>query len=459
MSSLMRRLAMPAGGLRLRRLGFEERQPAPLAAVIDAAPAWIERLFLVFAFVVLQDAFLDMASSASGSTNVSDTGDNHHVIAFLCVLFGTAVFARKHLPEMIRTARASPIYFILPAILLISAVWSLEPLLTLKRSLVTIGICIFDLYIATAIGLDRLLKLLAATILISALASIVTAIALPTVGREVFTDLAGDWRGVFPQKNLLGYIMTIGLFVEMALIIRTRRLRIGNCLRAVVYLFLLGMAHSASSLLLVMIAAILSVFYVAYRRGLQSLLICVALGLSAIAIFGGIIATDPTFVFAALDRDPSLTGRTEIWDYVLDAIHERPLFGWGYMAFWSENSPGALYIQNQLQWPAPNAHNGYLDLALDLGLVGLAGMAVTALWTLRRVAVLILSRNDLGALLLIFWMQLVIGNLSESFVINASIFGWNIFSIFVLKAGIVLRQIPAAEEVAPVSVLKRAKVV
>ena len=455
MSSLLRRLATPAGAP-----GFEGAQPVPPTATAGATLGWAERLFLGFAFLVLQGAFISMAAADdSAAAEAADAGDARHMIAFALLLLGTAVFARKHLRDMAEAAGANLVYFVLPALIVVSTVWSIEPLLSLKRSVLTVGVCGFDLYIATAIGLDRLLKMLSLSIFVSALASVAAAIAVPTIGREITEGLIGDWRGVFPQKNALGHVMSVGVFIEMALMVRARRLLVGGWIRSALYLFLVAMAHSASSLLSVALAFILSVFYVTFRRGLASATLCVALTLGVLALVVGVVGDDLSIVFTALDRDPSLTGRTELWDYVLDLIREKPFLGWGYMALWTPDNPNVTYIVNQIGWSAPNSHNGYLELALSLGLAGLAGLAVTGVWTFRRVIVSILQRNDLGALLLIITVQMLVANLTESFILNASVFGWNIFSIIVLKTGIALRQRPPAEEIAPASVLDRAKAV
>lgn len=117
------------------------------------------------------------------------------------------------------------------------------------------------------------------------------------------------------------------------------------------------------------------------------------------------------------------------------------------------------YIQNQLQWTVPYSHNGYLETALAAGMLGLAGLAVTGVWALRRVVVLLGRLDDLGGLLWILSIQLVACNLTESFLINASVFIWNVFAIFGFKAGIALRQgrVVGLGPADPASILARAK--
>jgi O-antigen ligase len=87
--------------------------------------------------------------------------------------------------------------------------------------------------------------------------------------------------------------------------------------------------------------------------------------------------------FSLLGRTQDLTGRLDIWAEVVSLAERRPWFGWGYSSPWL---PGAVpfdepIVRNgveQLQ-----AHNAWLDVWLQLGLVGVAlfgGIVVSVLW-------------------------------------------------------------------------------
>ena len=84
------------------------------------------------------------------------------------------------------------------------------------------------------------------------------------------------------------------------------------------------------------------------------------------------ILTNRDMLFSLLDKDPSLTGRTELWPYVIDAIMRRPLLGWGFTAFWSPLNPYSIEISNLVRWGVPEAHNGLLQALLDVGVIGTA---------------------------------------------------------------------------------------
>jgi exopolysaccharide production protein ExoQ len=71
---------------------------------------------------------------------------------------------------------------------------------------------------------------------------------------------------------------------------------------------------------------------------------------------------------AALGRDMTFTGRTNIWDHItLQTVN--PIFGCGYWNFW--RGPKGRAISDAIQWDIPTAHCGYLDIYLDGGICGL----------------------------------------------------------------------------------------
>ena len=84
-------------------------------------------------------------------------------------------------------------------------------------------------------------------------------------------------------------------------------------------------------------------------------------------------------VFALVGRDSSLTGRLPLWQEVFKEIAKRPLLGYGYSGFWVAESKEVQYLWLKVGWPAPSAHDGYLDIVLQIGLIGL--VLYIAMWT------------------------------------------------------------------------------
>ncbi len=69
-------------------------------------------------------------------------------------------------------------------------------------------------------------------------------------------------------------------------------------------------------------------------------------------------------------RDPTLTGRTEIWSYLFTSIAKRPLLGYGYYAFWQGMTGESANVIMAAHWFFGYAHNGLLEIILQIGVLG-----------------------------------------------------------------------------------------
>ncbi len=110
-------------------------------------------------------------------------------------------------------------------------------------------------------------------------------------------------------------------------------------------------------------------------------------------------------------KDPTLTGRTVIWSAVL-SVHTNPLVGAGYECFWL----GARLTQVwQLTGVGINeAHNGYLEVYLNLGIVGLLLVGALLIASYRSICRRVRRDPAFGSLSLALWTILLFYNVSES---------------------------------------------
>ena len=74
------------------------------------------------------------------------------------------------------------------------------------------------------------------------------------------------------------------------------------------------------------------------------------------------------------NESAKLTGRIPIWNELLGYVADRPLQGFGYEAFWTEEHIES--VSEEMQWPLREAHNAYLDSTLSVGLIGTAALAL-----------------------------------------------------------------------------------
>jgi len=111
--------------------------------------------------------------------------------------------------------------------------------------------------------------------------------------------------------------------------------------------------------------------------------------LGSIVLTAGVIATAlvlniETIVVDILGKDLTFTGRTDIWMAAIQLIKIRPWLGYGYEAFWNGMDGPSAYILRAVKWPVPDAHNGFVELTLNLGLIGLSIFIVGYVINLTR---------------------------------------------------------------------------
>jgi O-antigen ligase len=108
----------------------------------------------------------------------------------------------------------------------------------------------------------------------------------------------------------------------------------------------------------------------------------VAVALSLVAVLnllsiGSIYIAPIRAVVGAIMPDATFTGRTEIWKFAIDHVAQRPITGYGFATFWGTDQ--VVYGMSGATWAntAAHAHNGYLDLALT---IGIPGAVLVTLW-------------------------------------------------------------------------------
>ncbi|MGL5138714.1 MAG: O-antigen ligase family protein [Beijerinckiaceae bacterium] len=216
-----------------------------------------------------------------------------------------------------------------------------------------------------------------------ALATLVLAwagvILLPDIGKHTDFDPfepehSGSWKGHFDHKNGAGAMMGIlALTGIYALREGKRWVGLALLLGGVVFLYF---TNSKTSLGLLPMAFLLALVAEKMRFLPVRLLVCLAPILALLTLtLGGALFEDIATLNKAILKDPSFTGRFDIWRYGFEKLAERPWTGFGLEAFWQ--TPTTILGESKLElaWSVEkivHGHSSYLDVALTLGLPGLA---------------------------------------------------------------------------------------
>jgi exopolysaccharide production protein ExoQ len=336
---------------------------------------------IVFVLVVLLiSCFLHFANGNSTDTN-ADSG------SALAQAVWSLVYAGAFIGLVMERRRAWPLmrksWPILALIVLValSSLWSSDPALTAKRAFGLLGTTALSYYAVCRFQLRTFVNLLGISSAIAALLSLIAVVALPSLGIMHGEEYPGTWQGIFDHKNDLGEAMSLGIITLLAVAVESTGKRRRNALAAILLcgLLLVG-SQSATAFVSTLFGAGIVAIALLWRskrhRGLVRTVTIVAV------LIAGVFAFDAQGLMALLGRDASLTGRTDIWPVAISGIADHPLFGYGYGVFWLPDGPYTDYLasSNWEFWNPVHAHNGFLQLALDVGLVGTTMFALTFVW-------------------------------------------------------------------------------
>jgi exopolysaccharide production protein ExoQ len=232
--------------------------------------------------------------------------------------------------------------------------------------------------------------------LISALTCclVITAMLSVVFGKESVDPLTGSsaFVGVFESKNQLGFFTSLMLLAAVALLIDGRQpvpARLLGGVALVLALPLLVLTRSGTAIVSAVLACLVLVanfvFSQLSRYERARLLGVAAVVMLPIAILLVVAGDDVAAVLLDLmGKDATLTGRTLLWAHALQLIPQHPLLGYGYQAFWQQDTVEAesLWFEfHVLSRQGFHFHSTYFETAVELGWVGAGVLVATLLGT------------------------------------------------------------------------------
>ena len=208
---------------------------------------------------------------------------------------------------------------------------------------------------------------------------IVTLFAVLSVAGQFLLSSSGDpapgWTGIFPSKNYLGNVMAIGI---ITLLLESGRWTVARVLKMGICLPILVLSQSFTAIVCALACGGVIAYLKLTRR---QKLVLVGAGVSLGVWISVLLPNFAALLLGASGKDTTLTGRDVIWAFAFKYIALRPFFGYGYYGFWISQQDAAL---EYLGWNPNQAHNGFIDLTLNEGFVGLAILLLVFYVALRR---------------------------------------------------------------------------
>jgi len=270
----------------------------------------------------------------------------------------------------------------------LSLTWALDPSISVRRIILT-TLVFWTIFLAVEnCGFDRTIKAIMIALTVILIVNYVAILVSPTTaihqpGESHDSGLVGDWRGVLPQKNFTGAVCALTILIfgfygqRKDLFWRLPIITAAG--------FFLAMTESKTSIGMLGLAALVGVLYLASRPQLRLILVPIVAIAGCAAMLYWIGAWDEAL--GPFSRRDGLTGRVQIWPYLVNYAQDHPFTGAGYGSFWNigEASPIYAYSKNWVS-TLSSGHNGFLDLLVQVGWPGviLAVLAtmVIPLWKL-----------------------------------------------------------------------------
>jgi exopolysaccharide production protein ExoQ len=295
-----------------------------------------------------------------------------------------------------------------------SALWADDPGLVARRIFVFLCVGAAAWAVARAWTLSDILLFTVLSCLTMLLASL---------GLEIVRGFFHPFDGIYrlmglthPNNHALEAAVVI--ICSLAAIRLSPQHRRGYLFATALACGLLLLTRSRTSILSVIIALGVASLYIMPKRrvfGIGLVTIAVAL---IIGVYGPDVIDSAKHVLLFGRQESSadvgtLTGRTELWAELLTYAASRPLVGYGFEGFWSPEHTANVSLS--LGWVVPHAHNGYIDMLLALGVIGLALFVITlvagVLHANRTLRVYPGNTDALFSLTLLVWM--IVAMISE----------------------------------------------
>ena len=344
---------------------------------------WVMMFPLVFFAVHGTPSFEGPGNSNAGATSLAGLGSNGRNagvvgnivipgIAYSIVVWLLMINARR----VIAQALQMRLLTLLALFTICSALWSQDPFRSAYNGVFYLIETLFAFYLVLKFDPEEILSIMMMAGVSISVLSLIMVFLFPQFGVSQSARDGLAWTGLFSDRTSTGKCMLY--LLTPAIIFRRRSFNYHHMIYILLMSIMVFMAHAATArvILLLYIALMISMS-VSRKFGRRSSLLIIGMFLVAGALIAVVGLPFLPGLLGALGRNATLSGRTEIWQLVLASISKRPLLGYGYYSFWQGLRGESANIIVGAHWVFGYAHNGILEICLQLGLVGAALFFVT----------------------------------------------------------------------------------
>jgi O-antigen ligase len=304
-------------------------------------------------------------------------------LAWLAADFVALMYILMRSDELLRLVRRNALLISWPILACVSMLWSEAAFISMYHGIQLLLTVLVGLCLCLDKSLERILVLLFLAYLATAICSVLWLVVNPG------SAIQEGWvLGIFPHKNSLGSAMALMALTGSALFLAGwRPLISGPGVLLALALLVLAKSGTAIVALAIVMAASVAMASAVYlgRIGFSALI-----GIGLVAATAALLVLEVTqfdmFAFGlnALGKDETLTGRTVLWDFAMEAIDSRPWLGFGYKGWWESPHTDAQLLRIVMDQHLWFFHNTFLDLAVAFGVLGPTVLVVVLIFAVYR---------------------------------------------------------------------------
>lgn len=345
-----------------------------------------------------------------------------YAFAIFIITFRLSSTLKNFIDVVIQTIAQSPFLFLLILEMGLSIFWSTDPMPTFKLVIVIFEASIFAIYFGKQYSWKEIYPLWRWVNILVVILGVCKAL----------TESQSPWVGILGHKNAFSFFVAQTAILWLMHAVYSRKQRFLSFGFVILSLIALLKGNSgASKVLTVVMLSLWAYFGFVKKMKVQWAVVSVILFMIASICLTILITENLEFIVVdTLNKDLTLTGRTEFWPIIVDKINQRPVLGYGVAGFWQPwrggDNPGSDVIVASSGFQPMHSHNGFLDLGLNLGWLGVGLFALSFFHNVIK-GVVYLGRTRLpeaGLPLLLLTYALMI-NLTESSLLGVtSVWFW-----------------------------------
>jgi len=410
---------------------------------------WVPTIWFLYCATRPLNEWFATGQAMGSATSAVESGSflDRNFLTILLVI-GLVILKKRRI-NWPQTIKNNSWLFALFFFMLVSILWSEFPFSSLKRWVRTVGTSIIALVVLSeADPYEAMHAIIRRTMYIVIPFSMLFVKYFPLIG-VAFGQWSGApfYLGATNNKNSLGEVCAIWMFLYVWNLVEKRDKKDGpqavrgqtkfELILVLMTLYLMkgpsgygasGASYSATSIAVLLMGLAIFFILLQFKARLPQLgrWVVVALaGYCALMVVMNVLGISLISVVApVLGRDSTLTGRTELfWDVLLPLACQNPVLGLGYGDFWIKPVPGLTLDSNE-------AHNGYLDVFLELGVVGLTLLALVAVAYFRKAKNELRDNFNWAAFRIAYLVMFLFHNWTETTLLRSREFLWNLFVLF-----------------------------